>query len=52
MPILRIINSKAKTENNSGFGTNANDYGDKTVLDLDKLNTTIEANISINTSKT
>jgi hypothetical protein len=37
MAILRIINSKAKTENNTGFGTNANDYGDKTVLDLDKL---------------
>ncbi len=52
MAILRKINSKAKTENNTGFGTNTNDYGDKTVLDLDKLNTTIEANISINTSKT
>ena len=52
LPIIRIINSKAKTENNSGFGTNANDYGGKTVLDLNKLNTTIEANISTNTSKT
>ena len=45
MAIIRIINSKAKTENNTGFGTNANDYGGKTVLDLDKLNTT--GNLSI-----
>ena len=27
MALLRKINSKAKTEINSGFGTNASDYG-------------------------
>ncbi len=31
MAILRKINSKAKTENNTGFGTNANDYGGRFV---------------------
>lgn len=31
MALLRKINSKAKTENNTGFGTNASDYGGRFV---------------------
>ena len=31
MALLRKINSKAKTEINTGFGTNASDYGGRFV---------------------
>ena len=48
MAIIRIINSKAKTENNTGFGTNANDYGGKTVLDLDKFSKESSSEYSAN----
>jgi Inward rectifier potassium channel C-terminal domain/Ion channel len=41
MALLRKINSKAKTEINTGFGTNANDYGGRFV------NKNGEANIEI-----
>ena len=41
MAVLRKFNSKAKTEINTGFGTNASDYGGRFV------NKTVKPNIEI-----